>query len=138
MRRGCLPAAALLAGLAALSPAFAQEAPQAHDPQRAMALLAELAGRWAPTDQACLAEEDDASPVLRLQRGGFSQGEGQCRFEEVLSPSDGRLDVLANCSSDAGGKVPDEKLVFLLSEDGAMTLKRGEREERYFRCLDEA
>ncbi|MBZ8133505.1 hypothetical protein CLD20_09520 [Afifella sp. IM 167] len=122
----------------AFLPAAAQDAAPDHDPQRAMALLAELTGRWAPTDQACLAGEDDASPLLRVERGGFTKGSAQCRFKQALSPASGRLDVLANCAPDASAEMADERLVFLLAEDGALTLKRGEAEERYFRCLDEA
>ncbi|MCF1504564.1 hypothetical protein L0F51_12460 [Afifella sp. H1R] len=117
----------------------AQPSPQSetNDPERAMSLLMRLTGRWAPTDDSCQAQ-DGADVPLRIERGGLKDGGRSCRFLDLRSPSEDRLDVTAACG-EAEGAESSEEFGLELDETGALTLTRPDGETaRFFRCLDEA
>ncbi|MBK1622810.1 hypothetical protein [Afifella marina] len=110
---------------------------ETNDPERAMSLLMRLTGRWAPTDESCQAQ-DGADVPLRIERGGLKDGGRSCRFLDLRSPSEDRLDVTAACG-EAEGAESSEEFGLELDETGALTLTRPDGETtRFFRCLDEA
>ncbi|MCT8267089.1 hypothetical protein NYQ83_07365 [Afifella sp. JA880] len=110
---------------------------ETNDPERAMSLLMRVTGRWAPTDESCQAQ-DGADVPLRIERGGLKDGGRSCRFLDLRSPSEDRLDVTAACG-EAERAESSEEFGLELDETGALTLTRPDGETaRFFRCLDEA
>ncbi|MDQ0324866.1 hypothetical protein J2R99_000715 [Rhodopseudomonas julia] len=117
----------------------AQPSPKSetNDPERAMSLLMRLTGRWAPTDKSCQARNGGEVP-LRIERGGLKDGDRSCRFLDLRSPSEDRLDVTAACGEQEGSGSTEE-FGLMLDETGALTLTRPDGETaRFFRCLEEA